>query len=70
LGKTGRYQEWEDRFIKKNKSRQQRKSAKSRKEQTSLKKSQSLTDFFAQSPLAKAKVNLERLPDYGRKIKI
>jgi len=31
---------------------------------------QSLVEFFAQSPLAKVKVNLRRKPDYGRKIKL
>jgi antitoxin Phd len=29
---------------------------------------ESLVEFFAKSPLAKAKVNLEREPDYGREI--
>jgi prevent-host-death family protein len=30
----------------------------------------SLVQFFAQSPLAKVKLRLERKPDYGRKIKL
>jgi hypothetical protein len=34
------------------------------------KPSQPLSQFFAQSPLAKANLDLERIPDYGRKIKI
>ena len=29
---------------------------------------ESLVEFFAKSPLAKANVNLEREPDYGREI--
>lgn len=29
-----------------------------------------LSQFFAQSPLAKANLDLERIPDYGRKLKI
>ena len=32
------------------------------------KQPESLVEFFANSPLAKAKVNLEREPDYGREI--
>jgi hypothetical protein len=31
---------------------------------------QSLVQFFAESPLAKANINLERKPDYGRKVKL
>ena|SRR5215510_178647 len=31
---------------------------------------QALSEFFAQSPLAKANLDLERLPDYGRKIEL
>jgi len=33
------------------------------------KTSQPLSQFFAQSPLAKANLDLERIPDYGRKLK-
>ncbi|HEY1524976.1 MAG TPA: type II toxin-antitoxin system Phd/YefM family antitoxin [Candidatus Angelobacter sp.] len=29
-----------------------------------------LSEFFAQSPLAKANLNLERTPDFGRKIEL
>src|SRR5271169_756488 len=32
--------------------------------------SQSLVEFFAQSPLAKVKIDLRRKPDYGRKVKL
>lgn len=31
---------------------------------------QALSEFFAESPLAKAKLDLERIPDYGRKIEL
>jgi prevent-host-death family protein len=31
---------------------------------------QSLSQFFAQSPLAKANLDLERVPDYGRKVQL
>jgi antitoxin Phd len=31
---------------------------------------QSLVQFFAESPLAKAVINLERKPDYGREIEL
>jgi hypothetical protein len=31
---------------------------------------QSLAQFFAQSPLAKAKINLKRKRDFGRKIEL
>jgi antitoxin Phd len=31
---------------------------------------QSLSRFFAESPLAKAALDLERLPDYGRKVEL
>jgi len=30
----------------------------------------SLVQFFAESPLAKAAINLERKPDYGRKVEL
>lgn len=30
----------------------------------------SLVQFFAQSPLAKVKIDLRRKPDYGRKVKL
>jgi hypothetical protein len=33
------------------------------------KPSQPLSQFFAQSPLAKANLDIERIPDYGRKLK-
>jgi hypothetical protein len=35
---------------------------------TKRKKPQSLVEFFAQSPLANANLDLERTPDYGRTI--
>jgi hypothetical protein len=31
---------------------------------------QSLVEFLAQSPLAKANLDLERTPDYGREVKL
>ena len=31
---------------------------------------QSLSQFFAQSPLAKANLDLERVPDYGRAVQL
>jgi hypothetical protein len=31
---------------------------------------QSLVEFFAQSPLAKVKIDLRRKRDYGRKVKL
>src|SRR2546421_12029341 len=31
---------------------------------------QSLVDFFAESPLAKTRIDLERKPDYGRTIEL
>jgi prevent-host-death family protein len=31
---------------------------------------QSLVEFFAESPLAKVRINLERKPDYGRKVEL
>jgi hypothetical protein len=34
------------------------------------KRPQRVSQFFAQSPLAKANPDLERIPDYGRKVKI
>jgi prevent-host-death family protein len=37
-------------------------------ERLTISKRQSLVEFFAQSPLAKADVDLERTPDYGREI--
>jgi antitoxin Phd len=37
---------------------------------TNRKPSQTLVDFFAQSPLAKADVDLQRTPDYGRELKL
>jgi antitoxin Phd len=30
----------------------------------------SLVDFFAQSPLARIKIDLERKPDFGRKVEL
>jgi hypothetical protein len=36
---------------------------------TRSKQPQRLSQFFAQSPLAKANLDLERIPDYGRKLK-
>jgi prevent-host-death family protein len=33
-------------------------------------RSQTLIEFFAQSPLAKANLDLERTPDYGREVKL
>src|SRR5579863_9992300 len=30
----------------------------------------SLAQFFAESPLAKARLNLDRKPDYGRKVEL
>jgi prevent-host-death family protein len=37
---------------------------------TNRKPSQTLVDFFAKSPLAKADLDLERTPDYGRELKL
>jgi len=37
---------------------------------TNRKPFQTLVDFFAQSPLAKADIDLERTPDYGRELKL
>jgi hypothetical protein len=34
------------------------------------KRPQRVSQFFAQSPLAKTNPDLERIPDYGRKVKI
>jgi antitoxin Phd len=34
------------------------------------KQPQSLSQFFAESPLAEAGLDLERLPDYGRKVEM
>jgi antitoxin Phd len=34
------------------------------------KQPQSLSRFFAQSPLAKVPIDLERTPDYGRKVNL
>jgi hypothetical protein len=34
------------------------------------KRPQRLSQFFSQSPLAKTSPDLERIPDYGRKVKI
>jgi hypothetical protein len=34
------------------------------------KQPQRLSQFFAQSPLAKVNLNLERIPDFGRKVEI
>ncbi len=31
---------------------------------------ENLADFFAESPLAKANLDLERKPDYGRKVEL
>jgi len=39
-------------------------------ENRSRKHSQPLSQFFAQSPLAKANLDLERIPDYGREVKL
>jgi hypothetical protein len=47
-----------------------RKTTKQVKQQADSKQPQSLVQFFAQSPLAKANLDLDRIPDYGRKIKI
>jgi len=33
-------------------------------------KSQTLVEFFAQSPLSNADIDLERTPDYGRELKL
>ncbi|HEY2234922.1 MAG TPA: hypothetical protein VGK01_15735 [Candidatus Angelobacter sp.] len=56
--------------MKKKKSQPRSKAGKKVKHQTSSKHPQSLTEFFAQSPLAKVNLDLQRIPDYGRKIKI
>jgi prevent-host-death family protein len=37
---------------------------------TNRKPSRTLVDFFAQSPLAKADLDLERTPDYGRELRL
>jgi prevent-host-death family protein len=37
---------------------------------TNRKPSQTLVEFFAQSPLARADLDLERTPDYGREVKL
>jgi prevent-host-death family protein len=34
------------------------------------KQPQTLSQFFAQSPLAKANLDLERVPDFGRKLEL
>jgi len=34
------------------------------------KQPKSLVEFFAESPLAKANLNLERTPDYGRTVEL
>jgi hypothetical protein len=59
-----------NKFMKKKKSQPRSKAGKKVKHQTSSKHPQSLTVFFAQSPLAKVNLDLQRIPDYGRKIKI
>jgi hypothetical protein len=56
--------------MKKKKSERRSKAAKKVKHQTSSKQPKNLTEFFAKSPLAKANLDLERIPDYGRKIEI
>ena len=56
--------------MKKKKPQRRSKAAKKVKHQTSSKQPQSLTEFLLQSPLAKANLDLERIPDYGRKIEI
>jgi len=61
--------------MKKKKSQPRRKGAKYVREQTKSTQPKStqpksLVQFFAQSPLAKANLDLERTLDYGRKIKI
>ena len=37
---------------------------------TNRRPSQTLVEFFAQSPLTKANLDLERTPDYGRDVKL
>jgi prevent-host-death family protein len=37
---------------------------------TDTKPSQTLVDFFAQSPLVKTDIDLERTPDYGRELEL
>jgi hypothetical protein len=59
-----------DTFMKKKKLQRRSKAAKKVKHQASSKQPQGLTEFLLQSPLAKANLDLERIPDYGRKIEI
>jgi len=40
------------------------------KKRVNKKRPQSLVEFLAQSPLAKANLDLERIPDYGREVKL
>lgn len=40
------------------------------KKRTNKKQPQTLVEFFAQSPLAKTNLDLERTPDYGREVKL
>jgi hypothetical protein len=40
------------------------------KKRVNKKRQQSLVEFLAQSPSAKANLDLERSPDYGREVKL
>jgi hypothetical protein len=47
-----------------------KKKARTSSAAKSKRSSQSPVQFFAQSPLANADINLERTPDYGRELKL